>query len=66
MRALVIHDEEGRIQGVVTRPDDTPPAHPKGRPGELFTETDLPDIPFDPTQPESVAELLQKACGISG
>jgi len=60
MRALIIHDVEGRVLGAVTYPDDAPPAHPAGGPGELFSEVEISELGFDASKPEGAEQLLKE------
>jgi len=60
MRALILHDEEGRILGAVTYPDDAPPPHTDARPGELFSEVEVAELGFDVSRPEGAEQLLEE------
>jgi hypothetical protein len=56
MKALVVHDQQGRFIRVVTAPADAPPIHTAAGAGELVSEVELPDT-FDVETPEGIEQL---------
>jgi hypothetical protein len=47
MKLLVLHDAQGNILRMITRPPESPAAGITAGPGELMTEVDAPDLPVD-------------------
>lgn len=60
MRALLIHDDEGKVSAFVTSPPEAPPIHVAVEPGTLLSEVELPDLQLDLESGAAAEDMVER------